>query len=834
MTITRLFETIFKPVAHITSLFQTEVAIAVTQEVTPHLSTLSKSIKAENQAFEIYREQLNKDFEKWQRDFASNPDEVGEHYLKYLRKLKKKFNSDKEKLLIKKTKQPKIESSVDYINAEKNLNITQSEISRVEKHLSKFELASTNKISQRLQSKSALQPFTLKLINLNFSGPVHTVKIQGNIGYFIEETSNFSPHSFNPNYQFFTAELLSNNSWRALDTIPIPVWEYYYPYGEFSFSIQYHPRMSILFNDARAFLSTNLSPPKNTVANSIQVFDVSDPGHLRSVGGLNSTSLSTSIIDLAPSADPNLLFAATYPQFQNDVMDDSLQLMNIRNNNFSFVNLSQPVQHYAYSRLFTDDSRQYLLGVFDSLQYEYTGRWGGWAYGPAYSELHIYQIFPNITAPQLLNIVDGNQQWFIHDVILSRQSAYFVNDMVVDVWGTLVSQLHEISFDGRILQSVNATDTYQFYFYRNPTLAQTAEQLYVLYPTNDLHIFEKKSLTEIAKYQFLDWWYEFGITSFTVSNADFFITTSYNSNHYLWDVPGYYTWVLLQNYNITHASVNITQYGALTLLTPFNFQVSGTIDPSIIVWTLSSGDIQIKGQPFGQFARNFTQSQINRYQVYGMFYNEPINVTLSVPRRDAVVIPLQLNLIDNDRDPLPPVPEPTPAPTPSPTPQNDTIVINSFSIPSQILVGCATGLAGLFLITCVICGLRRCRCPARAPVVHLQPQADVQMADFKVEQPGEEKKQEFVYVDLSAPRIPFSFDAILDTIEDTLDEEEQDGVNQLPTYDQSLELTDGNQEYTVPPPPFTPGIPTALSLFQPRSIHAGQATQNGRRYSYPR
>lgn len=626
----RAFQYLFGNAVQATSAVQTQIAIAVAQEVSPNLSTISKQIRSAESRFELNKAQLNNNFAKWQREFAAEPSLVAPDYFKYLQRLEKQFSHEHNRLQKKKSVRPEIESTIDYIDAVKNLEITRSEMSRVQKYLAPKQKSSTRGITHNLQPQVADKPlFTSKVLNLPFSsdGIIYRVQFQGNNAYFVELLHQWPiPQS----YKLISAHVSNQNIWTLLDQIQIPGWiDSGYSYLNFR-----RPTVSMVISSSRAYVGTNVVLPYDSVGTAVQVFDVSDPNNLKSIESIRSSSISESFVDLVPSAKPDFVFAAVFNQDLNDAEIDGLQRFNISNANFSVTSFPESAQWGGYQRIVIDETRQYLAAVHEMLgQIDY-------------DELHIYKILDDEITPALSIKVTFSQNWRLQDLVLAKGNAY----VFLDNQRISTARLTVISLEGHFLQGIYMSSMIGQFSICPVSLAASSNHLYLLRDeTRSLYVYEmgEKTLEEIGSYAYPNDFFISGPHSMTISGADILI--------------GGWGKVLMisQEYNIINCKVNITHFGEPILLTRSNFNVSGTVDPAIVVYQINGWDVQILGQPYGQFVRNFTQEKINQHVVYGIFYNNaPTTVSVIVPRRNPVICQLQLNYSEK---------EPAPAPKPSVT-----------------------------------------------------------------------------------------------------------------------------------------------------------------------
>lgn len=690
----RIFE-MFSGAAQSASVIETQIALAVTQEINPNLSTLSKSIRLAERTFQIEKTQLNNDFAKWQREFAAEPEAVATDYLKYLKKLEKKFNDDKNRLLKKKTTRRDIESTIDYKDATKNLEKIQGEISRVNQYLASKQKSSTKDISHRLQSRKAQEPIvTSRVVDFNFSSDpdadVFNLQIQGKIAYFLQLPD---PWDVNSNYYLISAEISKQNMWSPLSKIPI----FEGISAEYSYLNEFRSSVSMVMSGSRAFLSSNWELHYNNVA-FVQIFDTQDPANLVSAGSIPSSSVDASIVDLVPSKNPDFLFAATFTSYKlSPAQIYGLHRINIGNSNFSTQSYPPSRSVRGYYRIVMDEAYQYLVGVHETTDPNF-------AMSIGYNELHVYKMSDDGITPEFSKSIILPNSYRLRDLVVGQANAFIYLEKTYWHYPGPSAQLQMISLEEERVRAINITESVTG---PGNALATSGNRLYLARgETQTIYAYDisEGNLDELWRYNSPV--APFGlVNTLRISGSDIFVSSYVRYE----DSPGWHyankLLIISQPYEFINCRVNITQFNKFTLLNQFNFLVSGVVDPKIIVYGITGWDAQIKGQPYGSFVRNFTQEQINRHLVYGIFYNNvTTTVSVTVPGRDPIFRKLQFNYI---------LSEIKPAPLPAPVLPNPS---SSSSTPSGILVAIASIGFGCGALAAGYYCRRRNKRPAAPPI----------------------------------------------------------------------------------------------------------------------
>lgn len=766
----RIFE-MFSGAAQSASVVETQIALAVTQEVSPNLSTLSKSIRSAERTFQLDKTQLNNNFAKWQREFAAEPDAVAADYLKYLKKLEKQFTDDKNRLLNKKTTRPNIESTLDYKDATKNLDITQGEMSRVNKYLVSKQKSSTKDISHRLQSGGAVDPIaTSRVVDFNFSSDtnadVFNLQIQGKTAYFLQLPD---PWYVDSNYYLISAEISNQNLWSPLSKIPI----FEGISAEYSYLNEFRSSISMVMSGSRAFLSSNWELLYNNVA-FVQIFDTEDPAHLVSAGSIPSASMNASIVDLVPSKNPDFLFAATFTSYKSSPAQIyGLHRINIGNSNFSTQSYPPSRSVRGYYRIVMDEAYQYLVGVHETTDPNYSD------IEIVHDELHVYKMSDDGITPEFFKSIILPNSYRLRDLVVGQANAFIFLEKTYWHYPGPSAQLQMISLEEERVRAINMTESETG---PGNALATSGNRLYLARgETQIIYAYDisEGNLDELWRYNSPV--APFGlVNSIRISGSDIFVS-SYVAYE---DSPGWHyankLLIISQPYEFINCRVNITQFNKFTLLNQFNFLVSGAVDPKIIVYGITGWDAQIKGQPYGNFVRNFTQEQINRHLVYGIFYNNvTTTVSVTVPGRDPIFRQLQFNYIH---------PEIKPAPLPPP-------VLPDPSSSSSITPGNLVAIAGVgFGIGALAAGYycRRRNKRAAAPPIPPEAQADRPNASIQAiaapALPMAELRIPDLKLDVPAGRPPSPPGAVQIVIENKeaknpplpIYREEADGANEAP------------------------------------------------------
>lgn len=160
----RLLQIIPTKIVGSVSLKPTQVVVAAACEAIPSVPTRGKEYRALDAKFLLYKTQLNDTFAKWQKEFAANPSspEILIGYRDFLSKLKIQFTKEKNILLAKKNPHPKrgekynpnIESTRDFKEVKKNLELVESELNQVQARIQQQtpSATTTREISRVLRS----------------------------------------------------------------------------------------------------------------------------------------------------------------------------------------------------------------------------------------------------------------------------------------------------------------------------------------------------------------------------------------------------------------------------------------------------------------------------------------------------------------------------------------------------------------------------------------------------------------------------------------------------------------------------------------------------------